>query len=192
MGISLSKGGNVSLTKQAPGLKRIVLGVGWDTRMTDGAAFDLDAVAFLVGEDGKVRSDNDFIFYNNLTAADGAVQHKGDNLTGAGDGDDEQVFIDLEKMPADVQKVIVAVTIHEADQRGQNFGQVSNAFARVFNADDEGEIVRYDLGEDYSIETALIFGEVYRHNDEWKFKAVGQGFAGGLAPLCQGYGVNVG
>lgn len=192
MPVSLSKGGNVSLSKEAPGLSAITVGLGWDARVTDGADFDLDASAFLLGETGKVRADADFIFYNNKTSSDGSVVHQGDNRTGAGEGDDEQVFIDLSKIPADVQKVSFAVTIHDAETRKQNFGQVSNAFIRVVNKADDKEIVRYDLSEDYSIETAMIFGELYRNNAEWKFKAIGQGFAGGLAPLAQSFGVNLG
>lgn len=191
MAVSLSKGGNVSLSKEAPGLKGVVIGLGWDARSTDGQGFDLDAVAFLVNTAGKVRGDNDFIFYNNKVGADGAVQHAGDNTTGEGDGDDEKIMVNLQGVPADVAKIVVAVTIHEADQRGQNFGQVSNAFMRVCNAEGGTEIARYDLSEDASTETAMVFGEIYRHNAEWKFRAIGQGFAGGLGPLAQGYGVNI-
>jgi len=191
MPVSLSKGGNVSLSKEAPGLKKIVIGLGWDTRATDGAAFDLDASVFLLAETGKVRSDADFIFYNNKTDAANSVEHQGDNLTGAGDGDDEQVKVSLETVPADVAKLSVAVTIHEADSRGQNFGMVSNAFMRVMNGDTGAEIARYDLSEDASTETAMIFGEIYRNSGEWKFKAIGQGFAGGLAPLAKNFGVNI-
>ncbi len=192
MAVSLSKGGNVSLSKEAPGLTAIDVGLGWDARVTDGAAFDLDASAFLLNEGGKVRSDADFIFYNNKTSADGSVVHQGDNLSGAGEGDDEVVAIALDQVPADVQKVAFTVTIHEAESRGQNFGQVSNAYIRVVNKADGKEIARYDLSEDYSTETAMIFGELYRHNSEWKFKAIGQGFAGGLGPLARNYGVNIG
>lgn len=191
MAVSLSKGGNVSLSKEAPGLSAINVGLGWDARVTDGAAFDLDASAFLLNEGGKVRSDGDFIFYNNLKSADGSVEHLGDNITGAGEGDDEVIAIDLAKVPADIQKVAFTVTIHEADARSQNFGQVSNAFIRVVNKADGKEIARYDLSEDYSTETAMNFGELYRHNNEWKFKAVGQGFAGGLGPMAKNFGVNV-
>ncbi len=191
MAVSLSKGGNVSLSKEAPGLSAINVGLGWDARVTDGSAFDLDASAFLLNEGGKVRSDTDFIFYNNLKSVDGSVEHLGDNITGAGEGDDEVIAIDLAKVPADVQKVAFTVTIHEADTRSQNFGQVSNAFIRVVNKADGKEIARYDLSEDYSTETAMNFGELYRHNNEWKFKAVGQGFAGGLGPLAKNFGVNV-
>ena len=192
MGVSLSKGGNVSLTKEAPGLSSAMIGLGWDVRATDGADFDLDAVIFITGEDGKVRSDADFVFYNNKTGANGAVEHMGDNRTGEGEGDDEQVKVNLPSVPADVKKLVIGVTIHEADSRGQNFGQVSNAFVRVVNNDGNAEIVRFDLSEDYSTETAMIFGELYKHGEEWKFKAVGQGFAGGLAALASNHGVNVG
>ncbi len=191
MAISLSKGGNVNLSKEAPGLNKIIVGLGWDSRATDGAAFDLDASAFLAKADGKVRSDNDFCFYNNKVVADGAVQHAGDNLTGAGDGDDETVKVELAKVPADIDKVIFAVTIHEAEARKQNFGQVSRAYIRVVNEDGGQEIARYDLSEDASVETAMIFGEIYRNGADWKFKAVGQGFAGGLGPLASSFGVNV-
>ena len=192
MGVSLQKGGNVSLEKVAPGMTKMLLGLGWDSRASDGTDFDLDASVFMVGADGKVRIDGDFIFYNNLKSACGSVEHTGDNTTGEGDGDDESVKVDLSLIPADVNKVIVGVTIHEADSRNQNFGQVSNAFIRVVNQDSNEEVARYDLSEDYSIETALVFGELYRHNSEWKFKAIGQGFAGGLKPMAQQYGVNVG
>jgi tellurium resistance protein TerD len=191
MAISLSKGGNVNLSKEAPGLNKIVVGLGWDARATDGAAFDLDASAFLVKLDGKVRSDNDFCFYNNKVVGDGAVQHAGDNTTGAGEGDDETVKVELSKIPADLDKVVFAVTIHEADVRKQNFGQVNHAYIRVVNEDGGQEIARYDLSEDASIETAMIFGEIYRVGTDWKFKAVGQGFAGGLGPLAASFGVNV-
>jgi len=191
MAISLSKGGNVNLSKEAPGLNKIVVGLGWDARATDGAAFDLDASAFLVKLDGKVRSDNDFCFYNNKVVGDGAVQHTGDNTTGAGDGDDETVKVELSKIPADLDKVVFAVTIHEADIRKQNFGQVNHAYIRVVNEDGGQEIARYDLSEDASIETAMIFGEIYRVGADWKFKAVGQGFVGGLGPLASSFGVSV-
>ncbi len=191
MAISLSKGGNVNLSKEAPGLNKIIVGLGWDARATDGAAFDLDASAFLVKLDGKVRSDDDFCFYNNKIVADGAVQHAGDNTTGDGDGDDETVNVELSKIPSDLDKVVFAVTIHDAEARKQNFGQVSRAYIRVVNQDGGQELARYDLSEDASIETAMIFGEIYRIGDDWKFKAVGQGFAGGLAPLATSFGVNV-
>lgn len=191
MAVSLSKGGNVNLSKEAPGLTNVMMGLGWDARATDGAAFDLDATAFLLNAAGAVRSDGDFIYYNNLTSADGSVVHQGDNLTGEGEGDDEQVAVNLAAVPADVERVAFCVTIHEADSRGQNFGMVSNAFIRVVNAADNNEIARYDLSEDASTETAMIFGELYRADADWKFRAVGQGFAGGLGPLAQAYGVNV-
>lgn len=190
MAISLQKGGNVNLSKEAPSLKKLIVGLGWDPRATDGAAFDLDGSAFLLKGDGKVRSDADFIFYNNLKSADGSITHLGDNTTGQGDGDDEQLSIDLALVPADVERVVVAVTIHDADARRQNFGQVSKAYIRVLNADGNKEIARFDLSEDGSTETAMIFGEVYRAGAEWKFKAVGQGFAGGLGPLARSYGIN--
>lgn len=191
MAVSLSKGGNVSLSKEAPGLKHVVVGLGWDPRVTDGQEFDLDASVFLCGEDGKVRSDTDFVFYNNMVGGNGSVEHQGDNRTGEGEGDDEQVKIDLSSVPADVKKLAFAVTIHDAESRKQNFGMVSNAFMRVVNGEDGKELARYDLSEDYSVETAMIFGEVYRHGDEWKFKAIGQGFGGGLHPLASSFGVNV-
>lgn len=190
MAISLQKGGNVNLSKEAPSLKKLIVGLGWDPRSTDGAAFDLDGSAFLLKTDGKVRSDADFIFYNNLKSADGSIVHLGDNTTGQGDGDDEQLSIDLALVPADVERVVVAVTIHDAEARRQNFGQVGKAYIRVLNADGNKEIARFDLSEDGSTETAMIFGEVYRAGAEWKFKAVGQGFAGGLGPLARSYGIN--
>jgi tellurium resistance protein TerD len=192
MAISLSKGGNVSLSKEAPGLDRIMVGLGWDVRATDGQDFDLDASAFVCNADSKVRSDMDFCFYNNKSVAGGGVIHQGDNRTGEGDGDDEQVEITLSKLPADVDKVAVVVTIHEGDSKGQTFGQVSNAFIRLVDANTNAEVVRYDLSEDASVETAMILGEVYRHGAEWKFRAVGQGFKGGLGPLAAHYGVNIG
>lgn len=191
MAVSLSKGGNVSLSKEAPGLTAVTVGLGWDARATDGAGFDLDASAFLLGDNGKVRTDSDFIFYNNLKSSDGAVEHMGDNRTGAGEGDDESVKIDLQKLPATVQRIAFTVTIHDAETRRQNFGQVSNAFIRVVNQADKREIARFDLSEDMSTETAMIFGEIYRSGSEWKFKAVGQGYKGGLRPLALNYGVNV-
>jgi len=191
MAISLQKGGNVNLSKEAPGLSKMIVGLGWDTRATDGAAFDLDGAVFLVNAGGKVRSDADFVFYNNLKSTDGSVVHSGDNTTGAGEGDDETVTIDLSKVPADVDKVIFAVTIHDAEARKQNFGMVSKAFVRCVNAAGNAEIARYDLSEDGSTEGAMIFGEVYRAGADWKFRAIGQGFKGGLGPLAKNYGVNV-
>ncbi|MDO9423103.1 MAG: TerD family protein [Methylobacter sp.] len=191
MAVSLTKGGNVNLSKEAPGLNKIVVGLGWDARATDGAAFDLDACAFLVKMDGKVRSDSDFCFYNNKVVGDGAVQHQGDNTTGAGEGDDEVVKVELSKVPGELDKIVFSVTIHDAETRKQNFGQVSHAYIRICNEDGGAEIARYDLSEDASIETAMIFGEIYRVGTEWKFKAIGQGFAGGLGPLAASFGVNV-
>jgi tellurium resistance protein TerD len=192
MSVSLSKGGNVSLSKEEPGLSKVLIGLGWDTRTTDGADFDLDASAFLLNGTGRVRSDGDFIFYHNLRSADGSVEHTGDNRTGEGEGDDESIKIDLARIPGDIQKIAVSVTIHEGDTKRQNFGMISNAFIRVVNDATGREIARYDLAEDASTETAMIFGEVYRHNNEWKFRAVGQGYKGGLGPLARNYGVNVG
>ena len=191
MAVSLSKGGNVSLSKEAPGLTTVKVGLGWDTRVTDGSAFDLDASVFILNAEGKVRSDADFIFYNNKTGAGGAVEHQGDNTTGEGAGDDEVVIVGLSKLPADVVKLAFSVTIHDAEARKQNFGMVSNAYIRVLNNDGGTEIARYDLSEDASTETAMIFGELYRNGDEWKFKAIGQGFAGGLGPLAKSFGVNI-
>lgn len=191
MAISLNKGGRISLSKEAPDLKKVHVGLGWDPRATDGSDFDLDASAFLLNSAGRVRSDADFIFYNQLRSVDGSVEHTGDNLTGGGEGDDEVVMVDLGKVPADVQKIAFTVTIHEADARRQNFGQVANAFIRVVNADTHVEVARYDLTEDASTETAMIFGEIYRHGSEWRFSAVGQGYAGGLAAMCRQYGVNI-
>lgn len=192
MSISLAKGGNVSLSKEEPGLTQILIGLGWDTRATDGADFDLDASAFLLVETGKVRSDADFIFYNQLRSPDGSVEHTGDNRTGEGDGDDEALKVNLTGVPAAVQRIAIAVTIHDAESRRQNFGMVQNAFIRIVNDATGREIARYDLTEDASTETAMVFAEVYRHGGEWKFRAVGQGYQGGLAPLARNYGVSVG
>ena len=200
MAVSLSKGGRVSLSKEAGpgGLKTVTVGLGWDERATDGASFDLDATAFVLGENGKVRNDgsdgqagHDFIFYNNLELKGGGVVHQGDNTDGGGDGDDEQVKIDFSKLDPTIKTVAVCVTIHEAETRNQNFGMVTNAFVRVVNDADGKELARYDLSEDMSTETAMIFAEVYNHGGEWKFKAVGQGFAGGLGPLAKNYGVHM-
>lgn len=191
MAISLQKGGNVSLSKEAPGLTKMLIGVGWDVRATAGENFDLDGSAFLLNANGKVRSDADFIFYNQPKSDNGAVAHQGDNRTGAGEGDDEVIEVNLSAVPADVDKIAITVTIHDADARKQNFGQVSSAFIRCVNADSNVEIARFDLSEDASMETAMIFGEIYRHNGEWKFKAIGQGFKGGLGALAQHFGVNV-
>ena len=192
MSISLSKGANISLDKEEPGLTKIIIGLGWDTRSTDGEDFDLDASAFLLGESGKVRGDHDFIFYNQLRSSDGSVEHTGDNRTGEGDGDDESLSVDLSRVPADIHRIVVGVTIHEAEARRQNFGMVQNAFIRIVNAVTDREITRYDLAEDSSVETALIFGEVYRNGADWKFRAVGQGFKGGLGPMARSFGVNIG
>lgn len=191
MALSLSKGGNVSLSKTDPNLVRILIGLGWDERSTDGVDFDLDASAFLLTASGKVRGDHDFIFYNQLKSQDGSVEHTGDNRSGQGDGDDESVQVDLSRVSPQIEKIAITVTIHDAQARGQNFGQIANAFIRVVNQDNNIEIVRFDLAEDYSTETAMVFGEVYRHNGEWKFRAVGQGYAGGLAAMCQQYGISV-
>ncbi|WP_374707563.1 TerD family protein [uncultured Deefgea sp.] len=189
MAISLNKGGNVSLSKNSPDLKNILVGLGWDARASDGLDFDLDATAFLLGENGKVRGDGDFIFYNQLVSTCGSVEHTGDNRTGAGEGDDEALKINLAKVPDSIKRIAICVTIHDAEARKQNFGQVRDAFMRIINLENNVEIVRFDLSEDYSTETAMIFGEIYSHNGEWKFKAVGQGFAGGLSPLCAQFGI---
>jgi tellurium resistance protein TerD len=190
MAISLQKGGNVNLSKEDPTLKRVMIGLGWDPRASDGATFDLDGSAFLLRGDGKVRADSDFIFYNNLVSSDGAVKHTGDNRTGQGEGDDERILVDLTRVPPEIEKIAFSVTIHEADQRRQNFGMVARAFIRCMNADGEREIARYDLSEDSSTETAMIFGELYRYGSEWKFRAVGQGYNGGLGPLARSFGVD--
>lgn len=191
MAISLTKGGNVNLSKEAPSLTNMTVGLGWNPRATDGQDFDLDAVAFLVNDAGKVRADNDFIFFNNLKSADGSVEHTGDNRTGEGDGDDEIIKVDLTRLPVEVSKVVFCAVIYDGQNRKQNFGQVSDAYIRIVNDNGSSEVARYDLSEDSSTETAMIFGELYRHNGEWKFRAVGQGFAGGLGPLAASYGVAV-
>ena len=192
MGVSLQKGQKVDLTKGNVGLSKIFLGLGWDTNKYDGGHdFDLDASAFLLGENGKVFADTDFIFYGNLKHASGAVEHTGDNLTGDGDGDDEVINVDLSKIPANIARVDFTVTIHDYDKRGQNFGMVSNSYIRVVNAANGNELMRYDLGEDFSIETAVVVAEIYRQGGEWKFNAIGSGFAGGLKALCQNFGVNI-
>ena len=191
MALSLQKGGNLSLSKEAPGLTKILVGLGWDPRSTDSTQFDLDASAFLLNASGKVRGDADFIFYNQLKSPDGSVEHTGDNRDGAGDGDDEAIKVDLSRVPVDVDKIAFTVTIHDAENRRQNFGQVGNSFIRIVNETNGSEIVRYDLAEDASTETAMIFAELYRHNSEWKFRAVGQGYAGGLKALANGYGLTV-
>lgn len=192
MAINLQKGQKVDLTKGNPGLSKLIVGLGWDTNKYDGGAdFDLDASAFLLGDNGKVPSDSDFIFYSNLQHSSGAVVHTGDNLTGEGDGDDEVIKVDLSKVPASISKIDFTVTIYDAESRGQNFGQVSNAYIRVVDETTGTELIRYDLGEDFSVETAVVVGEMYRNNGEWKFNAIGSGFSGGLAALCRNFGVNV-
>ena len=190
--MSLAKGGNVSLSKEAPGLTNVIVGVGWDVRTTTGTDFDLDVSAIMLGEDGKVLSDSHFVFFNNLTSPDGTVEHTGDNLTGEGEGDDEQLKVDLAGMAPQVDKIVFPVSIYDADNRRQSFGQVANAFIRVVNATGEAEITRFDLTEDASTETAMLFGELYRRGSEWKFRAIGQGYASGLAGIARDFGVNVG
>lgn len=192
MPINLSKGQKVDLTKGNPGLKNIMVGLGWDVNAFDsGSDFDLDAAAFMVGENGKCPTEKEFVFYGNLEHASGAVKHMGDNLTGEGDGDDEQIQVDLSKIPANVAKIAFTVTIYDAETRRQNFGQVSNSFIRIVDEATNTELIRYDLGEDFSIETAVVVGELYRNNGEWKFNAIGSGFQGGLAALCGHYGIDV-
>lgn len=192
MAISLQKGQKVDLTKGNPGLSKILVGLGWDVNRYDGSAdFDLDAAAFLLGDNGRVPSDSDFIFYSNLQHSSGSVVHTGDNLTGEGEGDDEVIKVDLKSVPANISKVAFTVTIYDADVRNQNFGQVSNAYIRIVDETTGNEIIRYDLGEDFSVETAVVVGELYRYNGEWKFNAIGSGFAGGLYALCKNFGVNV-
>ncbi|AAO36715.1 hypothetical protein K144313037_20020 [Clostridium tetani] len=192
MSINLKKGQKINLTKDNPGLNKAIIGLGWDTnKYSGGYEFDLDASAFLVGNNGKVNDDLNFVFYNNLQDPSGAVVHTGDNRTGDGDGDDEQIIIDFSKVPSDIDKIAITVTIHEAEERGQNFGQVSNAFVRIVNEETDVEILRYDLSEDFSIETALVFCELYRNNGDWKFSAIGSGFSGGLEALCKNYSLQV-
>ena len=192
MPMSLAKGQKVELTKGTPGLKKSMVGLGWDVNTFEsGADFDLDAAAFMVGANGKCPTEKEFVFYGNLAHPSGSVKHMGDNLTGEGEGDDEQIQIDLEKIPANVEKVAFTVTIYDSDARRQNFGKVSNAFIRIVDETTNTELIRYDLGEDFSIETAVVVGELYRHNGEWKFNAIGSGFQGGLAALCGHYGIEV-
>lgn len=192
MGINLAKGQRIDLTKTNPGLTKVIIGLGWDTNRYDGGKdFDLDASAFLTDENGKAVNDVDFIFYNNLVHPSGSVEHTGDNRTGEGDGDDEQIKIDFSKVPSHIHRIAISVTIHDADTRNQNFGQVSNAFVRVVNEDNNEEVLRYDLGEDFSVETAVVICELYKHNGDWKFSAVGSGFSGGLAALCRNFGLQV-
>ena len=191
MGVSLSKGGNVSLTKAAPNLTAVTVGLGWDVRTTTGADFDLDASAIICNASGKVISDQHFVFFNNLRSPDGAVEHQGDNLTGSGEGDDEQVKVNLAGLPVEADKVVFTVSIYDAETRNQSFGQVQNAFIRVVNSADNNELARFDLTEDASTETAMVFGELYRNQAEWKFRAIGQGYASGLRGIALDYGVNV-
>ena len=192
MPVSLKKGQKVSLTKDNPGLTKVVVGLGWDVNAFDtGGDFDLDAAAFLLADTGKITKSEDFVFYGNLTHPSGSVQHQGDNRTGVGDGDDEQIRIDLKSVPDNITKIAFTVTIYEAEQRNQNFGQVSNAFIRIYNEETGEEMLRYDLGEDFSIETAAVFGELYKNNGEWKFNAIGSGYQGGLAALCANFGVEL-
>ena len=191
MAVSLKKGQKVDLTKGNAGLTKVLIGLGWDTNKYDGGSdFDLDAAAFLLKADGKVRDDKDFVFYGNLKHASGSIEHLGDNLTGEGEGDDEQIRVDLASVPADIEKIDFTVTIYEAEERKQNFGQVSNAFIHIVDDSSNKELIRFDLGEDFSVETAVVVAELYRHGGEWKFNAVGAGFQGGLQALCQNFGVN--
>ena len=197
MPISLKKGGNISLAKAASAsgssanFTKLTVGLGWDARVTDGQDFDLDAVGFILNDSGKVRSNADFIFYNQPEGANGGIKHLGDNRTGEGEGDDEQLVVDLTKISSDIAKITFCVTIHEAESKNQSFGMVENAFIRLVNNVDDTEIARYDLSEDASMETAMVFAELYRRHGEWKFKAIGQGFSGGLGPLAQKFGVNL-
>ncbi|MCM2578057.1 TerD family protein [Streptomyces meridianus] len=191
MGVSLSKGGNVSLSKAAPNLTAVIVGLGWDARTTTGTDFDLDASALLLNAEGRVGNDQNFVFFNNLKSPDGSVEHTGDNLTGEGEGDDEQVKVNLAGVPGDVDRIVFPVSIYEAETRQQSFGQVRNAFIRVVNQADNVELARYDLSEDASTETAMVFGELYRNGTEWKFRAIGQGYASGLRGIAQDFGVNV-
>lgn len=192
MGINLSKGQRIDLTKTNPGLTKVIIGLGWDTNHYEGGYdFDLDASAFLTDENGKVVNDNDFIFYNNLIHPSGGLEHTGDNRTGEGEGDDEEIKINFSKVPSHIARIAITVTIHDAETRNQNFGQVSNAFVRVLDEDNNAEVLRYDLGEDFSVETAVVICELYRHGGDWKFNAVGSGFAGGLAALCKNFGLEV-
>ena len=192
MSVSLNKGGNVSLSKEAPGLTAVLVGLGWDARTTTGADFDLDASALMVGTSGKILSDAHFVFFNNLTSPDGSVEHTGDNLTGEGEGDDEAIKVNLSAVPGEADRIVFTVSIYDAETRQQSFGQVRNAFIRVVNQADNNEITRYDLSEDASTETAMIFGELYRNGAEWKFRAVGQGYSTGLGGIARDFGVNVG
>lgn len=191
MAINLTKGQKVNLTKDNPGLKYIMVGLGWDVNAYDsGADFDLDATAFACGSNGKCASDADMIFYKNLQHSSGAIKHMGDNTTGDNEGDDEMIMINLEQVPAEIDKIAFTVTIYDAAARQQNFGQVSNSYIRIINNESGEELIHYDLGEDFSVETAVVVAEIYRSNGEWKFNAIGSGFAGGLAALCANYGID--
>ena len=191
MAVNLTKGGRISLNKEAPGLKKILIGLGWDTNASDtGADFDLDASVFLLDSNAKVANEKDFVFYNNLSSSDGSVVHTGDNRTGEGDGDDESIKVDLSKISSSIKEIAIVVTIHEAAQRKQNFGMVRNAFIRLVNDETNTEIVRYDLEEDYSTETGLLFGRLYFKDNEWKFSAVGTGHKEGLDGFCKQFGLN--
>ncbi|MEV0945085.1 TerD family protein [Rhodococcus sp. NPDC049939] len=191
MGVSLTKGGNVSLTKEAPNLTAVAVGLGWDARSTTGTEFDLDASAIGTGADKKVVSDQHFVFFNNLRSPDGSIEHAGDNLTGEGEGDDEVINVNLAGVPADIESIVFPVSIYDAEARGQSFGQVRNAFIRVVDKSNGEELARYDLSEDASTETAMVFGELYRHGGDWKFRAIGQGYASGLSGIARDYGVNI-
>ena len=192
MAIQLSKGQRIDLTKNDPGIKKIIIGLGWDVKQFDsGQDYDIDASVFLLGANGKCRNELDFIFYNNLQSPDGSVVHTGDNRTGEGDGDDEQIKVDLSRVPADVDRIAITVTIHDAEARRQNFGQIANSFVRLVNEETNNEVLKFDLGEDFSIETAVVFCELYRSGQDWKFNAIGSGYQGGLAALVNAYGLNV-
>ncbi|WP_368680663.1 TerD family protein (plasmid) [Rhodococcus opacus] len=191
MSVSLAKGGNVSLSKEAPNLTAVAVGLGWDVRSTTGADFDLDASAIAAGADKKVLSDQHFVFFNNMRSPDGSIVHQGDNITGEGEGDDEVIHVDLAAVPATIESILFPVSIYDAQARSQSFGQVSNAFIRIVDRANDRELARYDLSEDASTETAMVFGELYRHGGEWKFRAIGQGYASGLSGIARDYGVNV-
>ena len=192
MAVNLKKGQKVDLTKTNPGLTKVIVGLGWDTNRYDGGSdFDLDTAAFLLTSDGKVKNQEDFVFYGNLKHNSGSVEHLGDNRTGEGEGDDEQIIVDLSKVPQDIQKITFTATIYEAEERRQNFGQVSNSYIRIMDNSGNNELIHYDLGEDFSIETAIVVGELYRNNGEWKFNAIGSGFEGGLSALCKNFGIDV-
>lgn len=190
MAINLQKGADVNLAREVPALKKVIIGLGWEPRPAGGAVFDLDSCAFLLRGDGKVRDDTDFIFYNNLSSEDGSVEHTGDNRTGVGAGDDERLTVDLERVAPDIERIVFAVTIHEAEARKQDFGMVGKAFIRCLDAASDREIARFDLSDESALETSMIFGELYRSGGEWRFRGVGQGFRGGVAPLARSFGVD--